>query len=299
MRDPDRALELRLVDLFDLEHGRVGVAQVGVAHAIAAEIDGVVAQADSGRAGCACLVIKPFWRRALEADVGEARAFHGHAISGGGRRIVILVQGDVGVRTFENGRACGRCAVRACAECVARDGVQAHGARIEVHCGAEVAHGDRDVMNTADRVDGLRRCARSVTLSLMELSSVAIANRGSGTGLRTWGRLPPARRTAFEPFSSAGRVRWCGVSVGRAGARVVYRVYGLLRIGGAPEAAVFEKSWCENVVAHFERRGVRSNGRVRFWARVPEAGGGRSLRLLPREDGRPIHNAFPDRGFKP
>ena len=59
-----------------------------------------------------------------------------------------------------------------------------------------------------------------------------------------------------------------------------------------------EKTWRENVVAHFERREARSTGRVRFRARVPELGG-RYLRVITLADGRAIHNAFPDRGFRP
>ena len=78
-------------------------------------------------------------------------------------------------------------------------------------------------------------------------------------------------------------------------------VYGYMDYFGSEvlrKRPYIEKSWCENVVAHFERREVRSNGRVRVWARVLEQGG-RCLHVLPREDGRPIHNAFPDRVFKP
>jgi len=59
-----------------------------------------------------------------------------------------------------------------------------------------------------------------------------------------------------------------------------------------------DKAWCEHVVMHFERWEVQANGRVRFWARLPELGG-RYLRVITLEDGRTIHNAFPDRGFKP
>ena len=38
--------------------------------------------------------------------------------------------------------------------------------------------------------------------------------------------------------------------------------------------------------------------RVRFWAPVPELGG-RVLRVITLADQRTIHNAFPDRRFKP
>ena len=58
-----------------------------------------------------------------------------------------------------------------------------------------------------------------------------------------------------------------------------------------------DKAWCEHVVAHFERREVQPNGRVRC-ARISELGG-RYLRAITLEDGRTIHSAFPDRGFNP
>jgi hypothetical protein len=38
--------------------------------------------------------------------------------------------------------------------------------------------------------------------------------------------------------------------------------------------------------------------RVRFWAQVPELGG-RFLRVVTLADRRSIHNAFPDRRFRP
>ncbi len=47
------------------------------------------------------------------------------------------------------------------------------------------------------------------------------------------------------------------------------------------------------------RKEVQQDGeRVRFWAAVSELGG-RYLRVVTLADERTIHNAFPDRGFKP
>ena len=63
-----------------------------------------------------------------------------HATGGGGRRIVILVQGDVGVRTLENRRVLRCCTVRARAEGIAPDRVQAHGARVEGDGCIQIAH---------------------------------------------------------------------------------------------------------------------------------------------------------------
>lgn len=59
-----------------------------------------------------------------------------------------------------------------------------------------------------------------------------------------------------------------------------------------------KKEWCiyvlENPV-HSERQ---EHNRYRFWAAIPELEG-RYLRVVTLEDRVTIHNAFPDRGFKP
>ena len=59
------------------------------------------------------------------------------------------------------------------------------------------------------------------------------------------------------------------------------------------------KAMCIRVVETHMRREVQDDGdRVRFWASVPELGG-RFLRVITLADERTIHNAFPDRRFKP
>lgn len=52
------------------------------------------------------------------------------------------------------------------------------------------------------------------------------------------------------------------------------------------------------MLANPERVEREDKGRVRHWARIPELEG-RFLRVVTLEDGITIHNAFPDRGFKP
>ncbi|MGB7876695.1 MAG: hypothetical protein WBL25_20115 [Anaerolineales bacterium] len=42
---------------------------------------------------------------------------------------------------------------------------------------------------------------------------------------------------------------------------------------------------------------AQSNGRIRYWAFIDELG--KYLRVVTESDGETIHNAFPDRGFKP
>ena len=56
--------------------------------------------------------------------------------------------------------------------------------------------------------------------------------------------------------------------------------------------------WCLAALAHPVRREVQpEDGRVRYWTFIPELG--RYLRVVTLPDGVTIHNAFPDRRFKP
>lgn len=56
------------------------------------------------------------------------------------------------------------------------------------------------------------------------------------------------------------------------------------------------REWCERVLARPARREVQPDGRIRYWATVPELGE-RVLRVVTLEDGETVHNAFPDRDF--
>jgi len=58
------------------------------------------------------------------------------------------------------------------------------------------------------------------------------------------------------------------------------------------------KAWCVRVVEQPVRFERQEGNRFRFWAEVPELEG-RFLRVITLEDRLTIHNAFPDRGFKP
>jgi hypothetical protein len=58
------------------------------------------------------------------------------------------------------------------------------------------------------------------------------------------------------------------------------------------------REWCIAVVEHPTRVERQENNRYRFWGPVPEIGG-RYLRVVTLDDKTTIHNAFPDRGFKP
>ena len=59
-----------------------------------------------------------------------------------------------------------------------------------------------------------------------------------------------------------------------------------------------ERTWCIRVVEAPLRAERQEDNRWRFWAAVPELGG-RVLRVVTLEDRLTIHNAFPDRGFRP
>jgi hypothetical protein len=58
------------------------------------------------------------------------------------------------------------------------------------------------------------------------------------------------------------------------------------------------KEWCIRVLENpvkFERQ---EHNRYRYWAPIEELDG-RFLRVVTLDDQTTIHNAFPDRGFKP
>lgn len=58
------------------------------------------------------------------------------------------------------------------------------------------------------------------------------------------------------------------------------------------------REWCIYVIQHAERHEVHELNRHRFWARIPELNN-RFLRVVTLADRVTIHNAFPDRNFKP
>lgn len=67
--------------------------------------------------------------------------------------------------------------------------------------------------------------------------------------------------------------------------------------GCYPQEA-WSKEWCVRVVEYPIRSERQELNRFRFWAAVPEFGD-KVLRVITLEDKVTIHNAFPDRGFKP
>jgi hypothetical protein len=59
-----------------------------------------------------------------------------------------------------------------------------------------------------------------------------------------------------------------------------------------------ELSWCLEALSNPVRQEVQpDDGRIRHWVFVPELD--RYLRVVTLPDGVTLHNAFPDRRFKP
>lgn len=54
--------------------------------------------------------------------------------------------------------------------------------------------------------------------------------------------------------------------------------------------------WIAAVLEQPLLRQVQSDGRIRHWRFIPELE--RYLRVVTLEDGRTVHNAFPDRDFR-
>lgn len=59
-----------------------------------------------------------------------------------------------------------------------------------------------------------------------------------------------------------------------------------------------KKQWCINVIENPVKEEPQEHNRYRFWGRIDELEG-RYLRVITLADKSTIHNAFPDRGFKP
>ena len=59
-----------------------------------------------------------------------------------------------------------------------------------------------------------------------------------------------------------------------------------------------KKEWCIRVLQEPLRSELQDRSRYRFRGKIEELEG-RVLRVITLEDKMTIHNAFPDRGFKP
>ncbi|MGD0276956.1 MAG: hypothetical protein ABSB79_13045 [Syntrophales bacterium] len=59
-----------------------------------------------------------------------------------------------------------------------------------------------------------------------------------------------------------------------------------------------KKEWCIRIIENPLKVEPQENNRFRFWGIVGDLEG-RILRVVTLEDKKTIHNAFPDRGYKP
>ena len=63
-----------------------------------------------------------------------------------------------------------------------------------------------------------------------------------------------------------------------------------------PDRVVIKEGWILRVIKDPEKTEVQSDGRIRKWSYIEEAG--KYLRVILLEDGETVHNAFFDRSFK-
>ena len=63
-----------------------------------------------------------------------------------------------------------------------------------------------------------------------------------------------------------------------------------------PDRAQIKDDWVKFVIENPERSETQSDGRIRKWAKILEAG--KYLRVILLEDGETVHNAFFDRSYK-
>lgn len=64
-----------------------------------------------------------------------------------------------------------------------------------------------------------------------------------------------------------------------------------------PDRAMIQDEWILRVLKNPDRAETQSDGRFRYWKRIPEMDN-RILRVIVLEDGITVHNAFLDRNAK-
>ena len=63
-----------------------------------------------------------------------------------------------------------------------------------------------------------------------------------------------------------------------------------------PDRSQIKEDWIKSVIEKPEKVEIQSDGRIRKWAKISEAG--KYLRVILLEDGETVHNAFFDRSYK-
>ena len=62
-----------------------------------------------------------------------------------------------------------------------------------------------------------------------------------------------------------------------------------------PDRAIITDAWIKEVIDNAIETSVQTDGRIKKWAFIKDAG--RYLRVILLEDGETVHNAFFDRGY--
>ena len=63
-----------------------------------------------------------------------------------------------------------------------------------------------------------------------------------------------------------------------------------------PDRSLIKEEWIESVIERPDKVEIQTDGRIRKWGKISEAG--KYLRVILLEDGETVHNAFFDRSFK-
>jgi len=63
-----------------------------------------------------------------------------------------------------------------------------------------------------------------------------------------------------------------------------------------PDRAIIKEAWILDTIKNAVKTKVQSDGRIRKWKFIEEAG--KYLRVILLEDGETVHNVFFDRNFK-
>jgi hypothetical protein len=104
-----------------------------------------------------------------------------------------------------------------------------------------------------------------------------------------------AARTNYSRtnYSFQARWQWCIIDAMNEYGFTAYFENEVLR-----KRPYLRKEWCIRVVEKPLRMEPQEHDRFRFWGAIEELEG-RVLRVITLADRRTIHNAFPDRSFKP
>jgi hypothetical protein len=78
----------------------------------------------------------------------------------------------------------------------------------------------------------------------------------------------------------------------------IYKFTGYFENEVLRKRPYLKKEWCIKIIENPLKVEPQENNRFRFWGVLDDLEG-RVLRVVTLEDKKTIHNAFPDRGYKP